>query len=99
MTTEEIIEGNKLIAEFMGFTYRENGDFWIKNDCVYPIMYYQKCWNGLMGVVEKIGSMSFNENQNKFSPSVERFLEVDINSIWKQVVDFIKWYNTQNPTT
>lgn len=28
MTQEEIIEGNKLIAEFMGFIYKHNKDIW-----------------------------------------------------------------------
>ena len=81
--SKEIIEGNKLIAEFMD-----------KPPHIMPeLLKYHTSWDWLMPVVEKIGSLSYNDSNNKFQPSVERFLENDIESIWRQIVIFITWYN------
>jgi hypothetical protein len=76
MTTEEIIQGNKLIAEFMGGIIQPNNTV-----CPYPrglpswanILYdfdtmriggyeYHTSWDWLMPVVEKIESEGFTVN-------------------------------------
>ena len=58
MTTEEIVEGNRLIAEFMGYKQRENGGLFWGNDGLgglYPKdLKYHSSWDWLMPVVEKI---------------------------------------------
>jgi hypothetical protein len=59
MTKEQIIEGNKMIAEFMGVdidNYTSHEDegrkCYNQNDLL-----YNSCWNWLMLVVEKIESL------------------------------------------
>ncbi len=106
--SKEIIEGNKLIAEFMKFVRGEDSYYggmkdatgkstfqcWVRPDGhKITHLYYDTSWDWLMPVVEKIGSLSYNDSNNKFQPSVERFLENDIESIWRQIVIFITWYN------
>lgn len=64
MTNEEIINGNKLIAEFMGYEktiYSDvfNGDLYaldVSNGEIYTIsqMQYHASWDWIMPVVEKI---------------------------------------------
>lgn len=62
MTTEEIINGNKLIAEFMGLAYCEKYLYegWYGNSefnyriCSKDGLRYHKSWNDLMPVIEKI---------------------------------------------
>jgi len=69
--TEDILESNKLIAKFMGETYRDNGFPYIikihnssicksnpKGEVGHPIHYHDE-WNWLMPVVEKIAKLQF----------------------------------------
>lgn len=97
---QEIIEGNAMILEFMGFepTGKDYGEPTFKGEEKGTIIWpskvpYHTSWDWLMPVVEKIGSLSYNDSNNKFQPTVERFLENDIESIWRQIVIFITWYN------
>jgi len=86
MTETYILEGNKLIGDFMGKGFKD------------PMNYmYDIYWDWLMPVVEKINSLSYNDSNNRFQPTVERFLENDINSIWRQVVIFLSWYDKNKP--
>ena len=95
--SKEIIEGNKLIAEFMGYVMHDHASYkTFEKDGRHifdSVLQYDTKWDWLMPVVEKIGSLSYNDSNNKFQPSVERFLENDIESIWRQIVIFITWYN------
>ncbi len=113
----ETLEGNKIIAEFMGYKLSVNDTFkpdganghWCFRDGegrnlgiweAAPLhavneLKYHSSWGWLMPVVEKIGSLSYNDSNNKFQPTVDRFLENDIDSIWRQVVIFITWYNQE----
>lgn len=106
MTKEEIIAGNKLIAEFM------------KKGKIHPNdLKYHSSWDWLMPVVEKI-EQRFIDNQDAesgFSIRIEAYLCViegmlgnqisegfedkKILSVWKAIVDFIEWYNSQPQTT
>ena len=75
---KNIVESNKLIAEFMG--WKENKDmevksisggityYFQKNDeaCIPEAMCYHSLWNWLMEVVEKIESLPDEENNGKF---------------------------------
>ena len=66
MTQEEIIAGNKLIAEFMGLSYCEKYRYegWYKNHehnhriCDFDGLKYHTSWDWLMPVVEKIEKMN-----------------------------------------
>ena len=105
MEEKEILEGNKLIAEFMDeeqcLDPKHEG-----NRCFYyptmgyitpDKMRYRISWDWLMPAVEKIGTLSYNERGGKFTLdiSLSPFLEGDILTVWKHVVEFTKWYNTQ----
>ena len=69
MKTNEIKEGNRLIAEFMGMEWFKN--YWIiDNDITRTLrdLKYHYDWNWLMEVVEKIEELGF---------------EVKIKSMWQ----------------
>ena len=92
------IEGNKLIADFMdvGTTEKDNilytykvGEFCIK-------VQYHTSWDWLMPVVDKIVRTAWNmEGAYKQIEIVEEKLcIVEIDFLWKAVVQFIQWYNS-----
>lgn len=104
MSTEEISEGNKLIANFRGKS-SESQKYMLK---------YHYDWNWLMPVVEQINSICVKngEELSNHSRAQEHLsnqldnplhwkswsyhyikLSTDINNVYKQVVEFIKWYN------
>lgn len=64
MNTNEIIEGNKLIAEFMG-VYEINGIYGgctvnpLKNSMTSDKLKYHFSWDWLMPVIEKIEELGF----------------------------------------
>lgn len=66
MTQEEILEGNKLIAEFMGYDYFKN--HYIHRDSNTPIgnmftedkIQYHSSFDWLMPVVEKIEALGYS---------------------------------------
>jgi hypothetical protein len=103
MSNEEILEGNKLIAEFMGFEFTKHGNVWIPN--LYPKevhrpnsgettfgienLLFNSSWDWLMPVVEKIGSLE----TNMCGIVLSMFYEGDIYEVWLHVVSFIEWYN------
>lgn len=70
MEQQEILEGNKLITEFMGavlhernngdYRYPDCGDGRLANVCHPSRMLYHEVWGWLMPVVEKIESLPIN---------------------------------------
>lgn len=106
-------EGNKLIAEFMG--YIDNGDpdgFLINPATNYDEhiseLNYHFDWNLLMAVVEKIESCE-NEVMVKISAGyciiddingneIEFESDTKIGAVYGACVEFIEWYN-KNKTT
>jgi len=71
MTDKEIIENNKLIAEFMGFTINKHWNNWFdvpkKYQLIYPSSFgidfnckFNTSWDWLMPVVEKIEMIEQN---------------------------------------
>jgi len=66
MTQEEILEGNKLIALFMGDIEREDSKVSFKKSCPVNGLKYYSSWDWLMPVVEKIedGNYAVTITQN-----------------------------------
>lgn len=61
MTQEQIIEGNKLIAEFMGdyrAKYKVSNDYTLANAMLKTLKYHSS-WEWLMDAVDKIESIIF----------------------------------------
>lgn len=119
MTNKEIIEGNKLIAEFMGLEKREATAVvyerykWTDNH-LYPVqvLQFDKSWDWLMPVVEKINDieccvLDINSRDTfiryirpnlMYQVLLERTnAQSKIENSWQAIVDFIKWYNENNP--
>lgn len=61
MTQQEILENNKLIAEFLGLTITTDGISLFDTNYK-PLAKYHESWNDLMPVVEKIQSTWRNED-------------------------------------
>jgi hypothetical protein len=82
MTTTE---KNKLIAEFL------HG-----KNAVHPNQYHEN-WNELIEAVRKITYTSeFQETYKKNSVFWDEYCSIDISNVYKAVVEFILWHNTQN---
>lgn len=116
MTPEEIVESNKLIAEFMALQ-KNATEYYItaKGAVALGELEYHSSWNDLMPVVEKIEALKF-EDDLSFAVEIHRngcritrsWTTVDkpdfgwhqtgakMHSTWKAVVEFIKWYNSDN---
>lgn len=109
MTQEEILEGNILIAEFMGLQtgkhlgYNRWQDDWFDNLDVIngqrnEKLLFDSDWNWLIPVVEKITSDDLylkykNETSNIVSEGGIYINTKFIINTFEDVVDFIKWYN------
>lgn len=104
----EIIEGNKLIAEFMGLKHSHGN--WYRWDSenqgqgYVSELKYHTSWNALMPVVEKISSEGYcyqiREEQCKiwkpnYEPNfaVENEANTTSEAIWQTVIQFIKWHS------
>lgn len=62
-----------------------------------PVRDYDTSWDWLIPVVKKIKVMPIQEFQKK-KPVMNAVLDLDIEGIYKAVVEFIKWYNAQTST-
>jgi hypothetical protein len=108
MTEQEIIEGNKLIAEFMELKRGTTWKVWngYANFTEYNDLKYHESWDWLMPIVENIERIDWNvninqvcciyDNQHKTTTSgksISKSGATKIESVWLAVVDFIKWYN------
>lgn len=114
MKQKEIIEGNKLIAEFMGWEFGlfehlpnrchkiENGNrvgMYIENAA------YHTSYDWLMSVVEKIGEIH-NQADKELLESIENANLPMFNTsifchreeLYKRVAQFIQWYNSNHPS-
>lgn len=102
MTTEQIKEGNRLLAEFMGWkitgtqfrnipdNYKDPND----SDNILSIddFEYHSSWDWLMPVVQKIKAT--DTGLDVYSLYVEDSLRTaNIKEVYEAVIDFIKNYN------
>lgn len=99
MEQNEIIEGNKLIAEFHKSTD------WRFDFNSFAELKYHTSWDWLMPVYDKIatewsGLSTKKQGQVKDLKRVlqNRLVLGDINGVWEFCIEFIKWYNTQTST-
>lgn len=100
---ENIIENNKLIAEFRKEEkYLQSTEYLVGN-VIYSEnnLRYHISWDWLMPVVEqisKIKSWSLNATLEWLSESQERDGLYSIEDVYQAVVEFIKWYNKNKST-
>lgn len=95
---------NALIAEFMGaknvaqnlYEYKETPTEYSSYQWNSDRMNYNKSWDWLMPVVEKIKESNVvhvDEGYEIIDCLDERLLYVDIAGVYHRVVEFITWYN------
>ena len=89
-------EGNQLIAEFMGFEFRddENQYYHIEEGyylCTPEELRYHASWDWLMEVVRQCNSTTYEESLiNLINSSVTA---VNLEQTWVNCVNYIKWFN------
>lgn len=101
MTQEQILEGNKLIAKFMGYSkcginfYREKTTIgkggWFKDPK------YHSSFDWLMPVVKEIRK-HWHDDNSEAHKVCSLLIVAPIEQVWCNVVDFITFYNkTKQP--
>jgi|SRR6478609_6864985 len=89
----DIIEGNKLIAEFEGY-YTTDGKEWARSNKRLVDEYkYHSSWDWLMPVVEKIWQLQNSEYSKEWEDFCRLKIHETIQKVYQAVVEFIKWYN------
>lgn len=99
METTQILENNKLIAEFIGATQLEKGIVNFKgiflkegksffND--YDLKFHND-WNWLMQVVKKCEKL--NSKRIREEIGYRNIFGANIEIVYSACVEFIKWYN------
>ena len=104
MSNEEIVEGNKLIADFMGVRIGVDNYSW-RPGCIEPLqeehLSYNLQWGWLMPVVERIEAIEETDayevyifgNCCDISGEVVCVGDTKIESVWKAVIAFIRLRN------
>jgi len=102
MKKEEIIQNNKLIAEFDG---RVNT--MCHNNTTASPYDYEKSWDWLMPIIEKIEGLGFEVLIGRISCNINKILDREnpiasfvcgdisrkIEIVYDTVIEFINWYN------
>ena len=106
--SSEIIEGNKLIAEFMGLlSGKPQYPFTKPNESVnYRVSQYHTSWDWLMPVVKNIADLMLNKDWEddkplneaiaRWRPIANELEKINLENVWYCVVKFITWYNNQS---
>lgn len=91
---KNILIGNQLIAEFMGFERLESYKIWFDNKGkeVHQLEFHIS-WDWLMPVVEKIKKMPFYKKEAMDRIDNILTCNLRINYLYDEVVQFIEWYN------
>ena len=103
MSEQEIIEGNKLIAEFIGLEKNDFG-YWINKDYLFNSqlklfdfeLKFHSSWDWLIPCINKIYESDWYYKWKDTSGQFEKEIFINTKFIevtWEQVVEFIKWYN------
>jgi len=96
---KKIIKSNILIAKFMGMGVDESNIVIDQHGTksFASALRYGFSWNALMPVVHKCltycHERMLNEWENSFA---DKFMACNIDALYKEVVEFIEWYNKQN---
>jgi len=102
MKQQSVIEGNRVINEFAPEITKnlfEEEMYYIPDHIEFiPVLKYHSSWDWLKPVVDKIFeySLAYPE-QTKWVCSAK--IVVEIIPCWMNVIKFIRWYNTHNPST
>lgn len=103
-----IIENNKIIAEFMGYRIIGKGlshpIFGALGEKGLTLLNYNISWASLMPVVDKIENMDFVviikqsecvivNNSGRKPKFIQEVEQAKIEAVYKAVVEFIKYYN------
>jgi hypothetical protein len=92
MKQEEIIQNNKLIAEFMTGQSKESTVFMDLNRSANDLEYHSS-WDWLMPVINKIYEIPLNHGWFRIKYIIDSFYPMDIEKTYKEVVEYIEWYN------
>ena len=98
-TTTEIQENNLLIAQFMGAESPYHAGHFICHNGIATMpkdMKFNLSWDWLMPVVEKCMETDMHSEgiENLLNDMTSAFHNVDIEELYKAVVQFINWYNS-----
>lgn len=99
--SDEIQEGNRLIAEFMGdnvnYEYNRQSP---SNKTVKKILRYHTSWDWLMPVIKKIKDWVPVNNMgiSLYQPINKELQLLDIETTFNAVIKFITWYNQTTKT-
>ena len=104
MESNEIIEGNKMIAEFMEFPVFMIHDelIWYDHDGAREVK-YPTSWDWIMPVCYKIQNKKYHilvdDSITPYINACKLFknglIRANIDVVYSGVIKFIKWYNTQ----